>query len=189
LPSSGEFTPTTASTKRCSGVSQLFEIRRLGGHQAREVAQVEDQSRLPDEEQMVAAVQHGGGRNGRDRIARALDLDEEHAFEMAQARGSDGLAGDRSAGIDDHPHHEVALGGTQVASRRAALGQQQGRCDRDHDDPQQRHRQPDMGDLEEPERCLAGVLEQTRDDQVGRRPDRGDHTAEDHAERERHQES
>ncbi len=167
------------------GCVDEIDVGLFGEAQPGQLLEVDDVVDASREPEAIAAAQDVIGTGRSDHLISAADVGEEHALQVAQPGRVHGEAVELPALLDHHGHAELPQLFTAGSPGRAAGGQHGGGQPHDGRQPDQRNGKAELADFEEPEGLLSGRLQQSRYDDVGRRPHQGDHTTEDGGVRER----
>ena len=73
-----------------------------GGDEAGDFFEIHDGADDAGEDESIAGADDGGGVDGGDDLAVAIDFDEEEAGELSEAGIGDGLAVEPAGGLDEH---------------------------------------------------------------------------------------
>ena len=150
LAHAGELRPDHHLVVRHLGVVEVEDVLHLGRLEAAHGLQVDDRAR-PARRSAAGCPRAAPSRahRGDDRVA-AVDRGQEDADQVPQTGLLDRLAVDRSAGLHDHLDREPPRRLLQLGHRRATSWQHAGGQRDDGADADDRHRNTDRADLEEP---------------------------------------
>ena len=127
----------------------------------------------------VTTTQDPTWRHCREHLAVTLDLDQVDPLQASEPGIGDRDPVERSPGVDLHLGRELVQVLGELLKRVLAVGKDLRNHEDEHDDPGDRRDQTDLGYLEETDRVLAALLQESGRGQVGRGADHGQDSAED----------